>query len=766
MSVKSKLLDRMCIKFSLIYFIALLLAFNSVAQSKEVDSLDKLISHATSDTQRINLQIKKLNSVGPNNRDSAIVLGLRIIAEAKKINYPEGEIKTRVGIATNYCFTGDFDEAKKNLDISKRMLDNITDSFSLASMYNAYGVMYSMQNRFDTSHGFYIKGIQVAVLHRDNKVLSTLYQNNAIAYQQESNYPQALDNYQKGLAVTQKMNNLKGQAYIFINIGIVYNSLHDNNRSKQYLFNAVTLAKKLELKNVEAYAYANLSSVYADEKDYQKEYDYSLRAAALGKEMGDRGIQASSLSRAGLALGRQNNFIEAEKLMLTSIKIADSSHQPLNIFQAYSYMGKVLQMQKKYSEAIPYFEKAFQAFKESDMFAPEVGESYNDLSECYEKTGNFEKSLAAFKMGAKIQDSIQGRDNIKKATELTMNYEFEKKQQVSTELQQKQNDVAKAKQKVLIIGLILTLILAVVAFRGFTNKRKANMMLHKQNVKIEKTLSELKSTQTQLIQSEKMASLGELTAGIAHEIQNPLNFVNNFSELNKEMIDEMKEDMDKGNYEDAKLIAADIQSNSEKINHHGKRADAIVKGMLQHSRTSSGVKEPTDINALADEYLRLSYHGLRAKDKSFNATMKTDYDPSLKKVNVISQDIGRALLNLINNAFYAVGEKKNGPLTPEGGKLTVDNNYEPTVMIKTFMNPPSGDRGTRVVVTVSDNGNGIPQKIIDKIFQPFFTTKPTGQGTGLGLSLSYDIVKSHGGSIRLESKEGVGTEFMVELPFV
>ena len=273
---------------------------------------------------------------------------------------------------------------------------------------------------------------------------------------------------------------------------------------------------------------------------------------------------------------------------------------------------------------------------------------------------------------------------------------------------------------------------------------------------LNQSLENLKATQSQLIQSEKMASLGELTAGIAHEIQNPLNFVNNFSEVNKELLTEMKDEMDKGNITDAKEIANDVIANEEKINHHGKRADAIVKGMLQHSRSSRGAtKEPTDINKLADEYLRLAYHGLRGKDNSFNVTIKTDLDESIGNINIISQDIGRVLLNLYNNAFFAVNEKlKAESLKPKAeGKA-----YEPTVLVSTKREVD------KIFISLKDNGNGIPQNIVEKIFQPFFTTKPTGQGTGLGLSLSYDIIKAHGGEIKVGTKEGEGSTFTILLP--
>ncbi|HEX6847397.1 MAG TPA: ATP-binding protein, partial [Chitinophagaceae bacterium] len=267
------------------------------------------------------------------------------------------------------------------------------------------------------------------------------------------------------------------------------------------------------------------------------------------------------------------------------------------------------------------------------------------------------------------------------------------------------------------------------------------------------------STQSQLIQSEKMASLGELTAGIAHEIQNPLNFVNNFSEVNKELLAEMDEEIEKGDLTAVKGIAKNVISNEEKINHHGKRADAIVRGMLQHSRSSSGVKEPTDINALCDEYLRLSYHGYRAKDKSFNTSpvnirIEKDFDPKVEAINVVPQEIGRVILNLINNAFYAVNEKYK---TCQAGPVEADRTYEPQVTVSTR------NLGGKIEIRVKDNGPGIPDHIKEKIFQPFFTTKPAGQGTGLGLSLSYDIIKTLGGEIGVESKQGEGSEFSIQL---
>jgi signal transduction histidine kinase len=294
---------------------------------------------------------------------------------------------------------------------------------------------------------------------------------------------------------------------------------------------------------------------------------------------------------------------------------------------------------------------------------------------------------------------------------------------------------------------LVFLFIALLLWRNSRQREIANLILSKQKTELESTLLSLKETQKQLIQSEKMASLGELTAGIAHEIQNPLNFVNNFSDVNKELVDELKTELSKGNMQSANDIADSIRANEEKINHHGKRADAIVKGMLQHSRANSGQKEMTDMNALVDEYLRLAYQGLRARDKSFNAKLETDFDHSLNKVYIVPQDIGRVILNLVNNAFYSVSEKARGASV-----------YEPKVTVRTKQ------AADKVIIKVADNGNGIPPDAIDKIFQPFFTTKPAGQGTGLGLSMTYDIINAHGGEIKVDTKEGEGSEFVIQLP--
>jgi len=369
----------------------------------------------------------------------------------------------------------------------------------------------------------------------------------------------------------------------------------------------------------------------------------------------------------------------------------------------------------------------------------------------YRKQSKIDSALKYLEAVSTLNDSLFSRQKTIEAENIAFD-EQEKQKAIEASRLKYQNQL---KMFLLAGGFVAALAIVFILFRNNRHRQRAYALLNeqqeetvRQKAKAESALGDLKSAQAQLIQSEKMASLGELTAGIAHEIQNPLNFMNNFSEVNGELIEEMKQEMNNGNLQEAKTIADNIGENEQKINAHGKRADAIVKGMLQHSGRTTGQKEPTDINALADEYLRLAYHGLRAKDNSFNAILKTDFDTSTGKINLISQDIGRVLLNLYNNAFYAVGERKK----------SAEPGYEPRISVSTKRMEDN------VEIAVKDNGNGIPQTIIDKIFQPFFTTKPTGQGTGLGLSLSYDIVKAHSGEIKVETKEGEGSEFIIQLP--
>ena len=521
---------------------------------------------------------------------------------------------------------------------------------------------------------------------------------------------------------------------------------------------------------------SDVAGVYSTTGNYDKQQSIIQDCIKTANRINDNTLLSQAFRNLGAQFFRENKLDSALAYYRKSLHHSDLCGYKKYRSNTYNLIGRIYLRQKSYELALENFLNALRSGKEQNNNSS-IGETYVLMSNYYNKTGNNDSALYYAKLGlAKSQNTGQVRDIIQAYNSLADIYKaqdrpdsalvylqlantskdsllsLEKIRQLQNigfdeqlRLQELEKESLQTKSKIriytLLSGLGILLIVAVLLFRNNRQKQKSNKVL-------EATLTNLRSTQSQLIQSEKMASLGELTAGIAHEIQNPLNFVNNFSDMNAELLTEMKDELSKGKIEEAIVLANDVIENQKKINNHGRRADTIVKGMLQHSRSSNGIKEPTDINNLCDEYLRLAYHGLRAKDNSFNAIIKTDLDNSIDKVNIIPQDIGRVVLNLINNAFYAVDEKKKSGV----------ENYEPTVSVSTKRN------NGKVEIKVGDNGNGIPQKVLDKIFQPFFTTKPTGQGTGLGLSLSYDIVKAHGGEIKVNTKENEGTEFTIKLP--
>jgi len=557
------------------------------------------------------------------------------------------------------------------------------------------------------------------------------------------NYPLALKLNFEALQINREMNDVNGEARTMSFIGITYVEFREYRLGLEYLLSANKLDKETHNQLSETFSLTNIANAYDLLKMPDSALYYSKLAyqTYIGLTHGPlKSLILTKMGNAYAGFGKKDSaLIFYQMALANSIKV----NEKVNLSKIQRKIAGLFELTGQYDSSL-YF--ARQSFINGQLLIQrfELLESSELLTRLFYQEKNMDSAFYYQEVAKAMTDSLYGPLKFKELQLLML-----EEQQRQQEMQQEQD---RYKNKAKMIGLWSAIgvffIIAFLLYRNNRHKQKANALLQSQKEKIQNTLSDLKATQSQLIQSEKMASLGELTAGIAHEIQNPLNFVNNFSEVNEELLKELNAEADKGNLESVKAIAKDITFNSEKINHHGRRADGIVKGMLQHSRSNSGQKEPTDINALADEYLRLAYHGLRAKDKSFNATTKTDFDSKIDKINIIPQDIGRVILNLINNAFYAVDEKKK----QTGG------GYEPTVSISTKKT------NDKVEIKVSDNGNGIPQKVLDKIFQPFFTTKPTGQGTGLGLSLSYDIVKAHGGELKVETKEGEGSKFIIELP--
>ena len=583
---------------------------------------------------------------------------------------------------------------------------------------------------------------------------------------------------QEGYDLAQKIGYVKGQALHLNRMANAYTTLGDYPNAIQLFVKSQKISEAINDKGGIARSLNNTGNVYLEQGDYRNALDYFIKTSKIDESNPNMLLSGYTItlthigecymylnvldscllfSNRAYKLATDNQFEtqgdilriigEAEEkkghtdlalgYFRQSILACKQFNDNRHLSQTYASMARLYKKNNQPELAIEHARKSYEVAAATRYVKGIL--SASTLLFTYNEGVNDKEALTYYKRAIAAKDSLFSQEKVKRMIAIS----FEQKQRQQEIEAAQTNYINDIKIYILLAGLAAFLIASIYLLRNNRQKQKVN-------TRLEKTLGELKSTQAQLVQSEKMASLGELTAGIAHEIQNPLNFVNNFSEINEELLVEMKDELDKGNIDKIKVIANDVIENEKKINHHGKRADAIVKGMLQHSRRNSGQKEQTDINALADEYLRLAYHGLRAKDKSFNATMKTDFDKSLGTINIISQDIGRVILNLITNAFYAVTEKKKRQF----------EDYEPTVSVSTKR------MGNKVEISVKDNGDGIPKKVLDKIFQPFFTTKPTGAGTGLGLSLSYDIVKAHGGEIQVQTKEGEYAMFIIQLPIV
>lgn len=585
----------------------------------------------------------------------------------------------------------------------------------------------------------------------------------------------------KALRLAREIEFPRGEARALTYISIAYRNLGNDSKALQIILDAKSISEKYNLHFNKAYVMLAEGDVYLEMENYRQALNIYKEANWIFDSLKVLQFIDYSNNLIGETFLEMNLIDSAYYYCLNAYSEAIRRSEPQEIWTRNPILINLGKIQNKKGG----IEKAMDYFKQSLSVAIESNNFFNSnyaIAQQYLKLDMLDSSIYYAKQSLEVaEESGYYINTIKASLLLTSLYELDDPQQaliyskraisyndsltilINTTLQktftdfdneERQREIDMARQESTnrirmnaFLGSSFTLLMiAILLYRNNRQKQRSKR-------KVEIAYERLKNTQSQLIQSEKMASLGELTAGIAHEIQNPLNFVNNFSEVNTELIDELDGELTKGNIDEIKEITKDLRENELKIKHHGQRAESIVKGMLQHSRITQGEYVPTDINALADEYLRLAYHGLRAKDKSFNADFKTDLDPSLPNIEVVPQDIGRVLLNLINNAFYAVDKKAKHGLA----------GYKPEVFVSTKLYPlEEGVSGVKI--SVKDNGSGIPEDIKDKIFQPFFTTKPTGSGTGLGLSLSYDIIKAHGGQLYVESHVISGTVFVIKIP--
>lgn len=659
-----------------------------------IDSLQKEISSSQNDSIKLVLLNNLSRIYAEINPDSAFYFAEKALSLSRELNLK-------------------LEEARALREMAYALLNMGNYPRSLQTLLSAWAILEDPDSEKRVLVGTYLGDDEITNRNVTPKIqrlgeLGFLHQILGVLYNNANHYEKSLLHHREALAITEPANNIPLRSLVYLSLGRLYLNLKQPDSALSAEEKSYELSVQAGYNKYLGSILLNLGRVYAAKGDKQLASEYYRRSLIASAEHGYfRGVVVSNLLLADFY--NQSGKIDSG---FRFIKTALSGAQQLDI---------------------------------PDLLL----RSYTSLAEYYKTTGNNDSAVKYQGLIIKINDSLFNSKQARQFQNIDFD-ELQRQQQIESANAAYRN---KLRIYVLLAGLGLFLFVAIVLWRNNHQRKLANLLLSRQKKELETALTTLKATQNQLIQSEKMASLGELTAGIAHEIQNPLNFVNNFSEVNAEFIDELEQEIESGNIQEIKKLARDIRDNQEKITNHGKRADAIVKGMLQHSRSSSGQKEPTDINKLTDEYLRLAYHGLRARDKTFNATIKTDFDENIGNINIITQDIGRVILNLITNAFYAVNEKKK----------QIGDNYEPTVTVKTSLNSTSGGSRPGVLISVKDNGNGIPNKVRDKIFQPFFTTKPPGEGTGLGLSLSYDIVKAHGGELKVETKEGEGTIFIIQL---
>ena len=665
----------------------------------QLDSLHTVFGETDNDTLKMTVCWELSNHYFERDRDTTLYFSNIQLQLAKKLGQTLWQMAALNTISYELQRIGNYPEALKAALEGLKLAENESSEKNpyRVDLLDGFGGMDSHKQRIS--------------------ITAFLYQKLGQLHNLTGNSERAIENYLEAISLSESVNDRNGLYLHYLNLAVAYSNTHKLDSVIIAARKSIAHSKATGGGYWEGFNYAIIAQIFLQQHNFDSAWHYIQRTIKVSRT-------------------QQNSYSEAYGNIVL-VQYFEATHQPDSVI---IYANQALKLSR------PIQEQQY------------IAETYEALSGAYQYNNQTDSAFIYLQLAKTLGDSLAQVEIEQTNRYLNLNFDEQRRQRELEE--EKASFQTKIRTNTLLGSTFTLLIIAFFLYRTSRQKQKANILLKEQKEEIESTLDQLKSTQSQLIQSEKMASLGELTAGIAHEIQNPLNFVNNFSEVNDELIEELREAVANNDKKEIDLILDDLKENENKIKHHGQRAEGIVNGMLQHSRTSQGEKEPTNINALADEYLRLAYHGLRAKDKSFNADFKTDFDPDLPKINVIPQDIGRVLLNLINNAFFAVNQKATRHSAQKGSLPAgrqESKNYSPEVVVSTHQ------LNGKIEISVRDNGEGIPEQVRDKIFQPFFTTKPTGSGTGLGLSLSYDIVKAHGGELSVKSEENVGTEFTVIL---
>ena len=666
-----------------------------------------------------------------NDSTQSFELSSRALALSNEVGYLKGQGEALRTLGFCHIRLAKFQEALPLLDEAFLLFQQVNDLRGQSDVYEYKGIIKRSLGDYAASLDYLFKGSELRQQIGYEDGLSLSFYHLGITYKYLGYLEQALEYLLKSLDLGRKLKYWVSISYSLNNIGVIYADMGDNQNALKYYEQSLGLRRESGDKWGEAGCLDNIGLIHYKLGDNYKAEDFCLKSLAITESSGDKKGQGNSLYHLSLIYAQSEESRKAFDYAQQSLKIRTSIGDKKGQAEILLFLSGLYPLidEVNHDKIEVLLRKALKIGK--DLKAKDLlSHIHFEYYKFYKNSTKNSDALEHLEIHNTLEKELFNQTFNQKLVNLQITHQVEKSRKEAEIYQLKNIELVQLNEEI----------------------QKQKDVLEAQRKNLEETLDNLKKTQTQLIQKEKMASLGELTAGIAHEIQNPLNFVNNFSELSVDLANELKEEMEKLDIDKAYVgeLFTDLSQNQEKINHHGKRASSIVKGMLEHSRASTGVKELTDINKLADEYFKLSYHGLRAKDKDFNATMETHFEDPLSKIEIIPQDIGRVLLNLINNAFYAVNEKKK--------ENTEGVLYKPTVTVSTQQ------LDNQIIIKVKDNGMGMPESVRAKVFQPFFTTKPTGQGTGLGLSLAYDIVtKGHGGTLEVESTEGVGSEFIIQL---
>ena len=749
------------------------------AQQAKPDSLEFLLRQA-SGKERVNLLNQLTKAFWYNQLDKAFQYNDEALGLARRLSDRYGEAEAYRCRGVLLGFRKDTGSGSYLFEALSRFRQ-LNDKRGIAATLNNLNIYYSAKKDYTNCLDVLMQSRQLFTELNDREAIGAVNNSIGNTYVQLTDYSHALQFFLEALAIRKAIGDQPGTAFTLSRIGDMYAILHQLPEALRHYEEAYTLSKKVNRNQNIFDAAKGMGNVYKQMGKFSEALKYYTISLEAEQTYYGRDSSAISYNLLGQLYLDEHQYAPARMNLEKAYAISAKS-DPLQAATALYQLGRLY---RETGNKPLEKEKLTESFElaSREHLKNVLRNSSLALSQLFAEEKNFQQAYSYFTTYSETQDSLMNEDLNQKMAALQYSLDIRNKQVqidlLTREKQLQDSELLRQRQQryLYIGGIILVVLLALTLVYNNRQKQKTNRLLtersdqiSKKNLELqnayallsqsrddistqrdhlEETLTQLRATQDQLVQSEKMASLGELTAGIAHEIQNPLNFVNNFSEVSVELIEELKAALEAGHTQEAITLSASIEDNLSKISNHGRRADAIVKSMLQHSRNTTGKKEKQDLNALMDEFLRLSYHGFRAKEKNFNATLETHFDRELGLVDVIPQDMGRVLLNLFNNAFYSVQQKKK-----QAGE-----EFQPLVQVGTKRVDGA------VIISVRDNGLGIPQKLRDKIYQPFFTTKPTGDGTGLGLSLSYDIItKGHGGHLTMNTREGEFAEFIFDIP--